>query len=222
MKIEPIWTGQTVVCMAPGPSLTATDAEWCRGKARVIVINDAWRLAPWADVLYSSDRQWFPKHRGVPTFQGMKVALETEPRGWDTAYGIVPLKYTGQYGLERSPDGLIAGSHSGYAAINLAVHFGARRIVLLGYDMQLGAGGKPHFFGAHVGMNNPTEALFSIFRQSLTHLVSPLKELGIDIVNCTRETALTMFPRMSLERVLPADVALACLDSARSGDGLNV
>src|SRR5690349_14752114 len=34
----PRWAGETVVCLATGPSLTAEDVASCRGKARVIAI----------------------------------------------------------------------------------------------------------------------------------------------------------------------------------------
>ena len=57
--VPPIWRGATVVCLGGGPSLTAADAAQCRGRARVIAINDAYRLVPWADLLYFCDYRWW-------------------------------------------------------------------------------------------------------------------------------------------------------------------
>ena len=54
------------------------------------------------------------------------------------------LKKGQKFGLESARDTLAHGNNSGYAAINLAVHLGAARIVLLGYDM--GNDGKVSHF----------------------------------------------------------------------------
>ncbi len=44
-----------MVVLASGPSMTAADAEYVRGKARVMTVNSTWRLAPWADAHYTND-----------------------------------------------------------------------------------------------------------------------------------------------------------------------
>lgn len=198
-SIDRIWDGQTVVCMASGPSLTADDCAFVKGRAHAIAVNDAWKLAPWADVLYSSDRPWWTKHRGVPEFAGLKISMGEPYRQFPD---IRVLKNAGVKGVELKPDGLKNGRTSGYAAINLAVHFGARRIVLLGYNMGW-IGGRSHFFGRHVGLKNEDPAQF------LTHydtIVAPLKALGVDVVNCTPHSRLTVFPMASVREVF-AEVA---------------
>jgi hypothetical protein len=97
--------------------------------------------------------------------------------------------------LERTRTGLRTGSNSGYQAINLAVHLGAARIILLGYDMK-----GTHFFGKHRdGSVPPFQACLRLFPT----LVKPLAALGIPVINATRSTALTTFP------CLPLDLALA-------------
>lgn len=49
----------TIVCVASGESLTRADVNYCRGKARVLAINDNYRIAPWADWLYACDGRWW-------------------------------------------------------------------------------------------------------------------------------------------------------------------
>jgi hypothetical protein len=197
------WPGATVVCLATGPSLTAADVAYCRGKARVIAINDAYRLAPWADVLYAADARWWHWHAGVPGFAGAKWSL-ADPR-WHARADRYPdvqrLRNTGSRGLERHPTGLRSGLNSGYQAINLAVHYGAARIVLLGYDLQT-ADGRSHFFGEHP--KGPPPELH-LFLPRFRSLVAPLADAGVAIVNCTRTTALECFPRTPLETALPAN-----------------
>lgn len=201
VSVPRLWPGATVVCLATGPSLTAEDCAYVRSKARVIAINDAYRLAPWADVLYACDAKWWHWHHGVPSFTGPKWSLDHSAwHNYRVTYpDVQKLLNTGPSGLEHQPTGLRNGRNSGYQAINLAVHYGAARIVLLGYDMQP-SGGKSHFFGEHP---NRQQSPYAMFRQRFESLVGPLKKRGVEVVNCTRRTVLTVFPCARLEDVLP-------------------
>lgn len=206
MKALPQWTGETVVCIATGPSLTAEDVNVCRGRARVIAINDAHRLAPWADVLYSSDRRWWEFYKGVPGFAGLKYSIGSAPgkkNGFHERLGIRVLRNTGYHGLELEPGGLRNGKNSGYAAINLAVQFGATRILLLGYNMGHHQN-KAHFFGSHPQGLNQNVNLYPSFLKAFDTLPAPLLAAGIEVINCSRESALNAFARMPLEQALPA------------------
>ncbi len=205
MMVFPRWSGETVVCIATGPSLTVEDVNACRGRSRVIAINDAHRLAPWADVLYSSDRRWWEFYKGVPGFAGMKYGIGSAPskkNGFPPSLGIRVLRNTGYHGLELAHDGLRNGKNSGYAAINLAVHFGATRILLLGYNMAH-HGNKAHFFGSHPSGLNQNVNLYPSFLKAFDSIVEPLKAAGVEVINCSRESALNAFPRMLLEQSLP-------------------
>lgn len=184
--------------MATGPSLTVQDVEFCRGKAPVIVVNDAHRLAPWADVLYSSDQKWWQVYEGVPVFQGQKFGIQ--PLKPHPKWGVTVLRNGGTNGLSSDPAKLCNGQNSGYAAVNLAVHLGAKRVVLLGYDMGR-LGKKHHFFGDHpprLRSGSP----YHKFILRFTTLVEPLKQAGIDVINCSAHTHLTMFERRPLAEVL--------------------
>ncbi len=193
------WVGETAVCLAGGPSLTQADVDACRGRARVIAVNDAYRLAPWADVLYACDYQWWRWHDGVPSFTGPKYAIDARARKYP---GVHLLQNTGTDGIESSPSGLRTGRNSGYQAINLAIHFGVRRILLLGYDLQR-TGGRSHWFGDHPH-GQPSLGLFI---PAFVALSKTLRDLGVEIINCSRETALTCFPRQPIEVALSTAVA---------------
>jgi len=196
------WPNSTIVCLGGGASLTQDDVDYCRGKAPVIAINDAHRLAPWADVLYSGDKLWYAQYQGVPAFQGLKYTIESaQGRGrahvarWPE---IQVLRHTGQTGLELSPDGLRTGQNSGAQAINLAMHFGARRILLLGYDM-----GGLHWFGSHPKpLSNRSD--YGYFLQMMATMAKPLREQGITVINCSPISAMTCYPKQPLREVLGA------------------
>lgn len=104
------------------------------------------------------------------------------------------------------PSSLCTGRNSGYQAINLAVHLGARRILLLGYDMMRHSG-KSHFFGEHPKGWLPSP--YPDFVKFFDSLRKPLARVGVEIVNCSRTTALKCFPKMSIELALPMPMAVA-------------
>lgn len=210
-RVERLWPGETVVIMATGPSLAAADVEACRGKARAIVVNNAHVLAPWADVLYSSDRYWWPHHKGVPSFTGLKYGIGSSVGKSNPFSGypdIQVLKNTGYTGLELDPRGLRHARNSGYAAVNLAVHFGVSRILLLGYDMGI-RGGQVHFFGKHVGMNNPDDSHFASWRKHFATLVEPLRAAGVSVLNCTPGSSLSCFPMADLRSAMAGTAVAA-------------
>lgn len=193
------WEGQTAVCIATGPSLTQEDVDYVRGKAKVIAISDAILMAPWADVLYSCDAKWWrhpSKHFGLK-WDGLKVGLHSNIE----FEKVNVLQYTTHSGFDERPTHLATGHNSGYQALHLAVHFGAKHIILLGYDMGA-AGGKTHFFGAHpdnLESNSPYKKFCSAFET----LKEPLDNMGVTVVNCTRKSALKCFTKLPLRVALP-------------------
>jgi hypothetical protein len=185
-----LWPGGTVACLATGPSLCQADVEAVRGRVDgVIAVNDAHRLAPWADVLYACDAKWWEWNAGVPGFQGLRYTLQPRAARWATV-----LRKTGEHGLELDPGGVRTGKNSGYQAINVAVHLGARRILLLGYDMR-----GDHFFGSHPDKSRPP---FLLCLPIFDTLVAPLRAHGVEVCNCSRRTALRAFPCLTLEEAL--------------------
>lgn len=87
------------------------------------------------------------------------------------------------------------GNNSGFAAVNLAIQFGATQIKLVGFDMQR-TGGQEHFFGDHPApLHNGSD--FAPFIRAFTN-ASKLMPAGVSIIQCTPETALRCFPMGAL------------------------
>lgn len=201
VPVPALWPGDTFVCIGSGPSLTQSDVDACRGRAPVIAIKDVIRLAPWADVLYGAGDDalgdtWWKRHGPSLTFPGLRYCMDPRARAWASV-----LKMDGERGLTDKRDSLTTGGHSGYQAINLAVHLGATRIVLLGYDLQ-SRGGVQHFFGEHQHGAPGRKLPFDLFQFHFPSMVPALAARGVTVVNASRETALTIFPRVSLEEAL--------------------
>lgn len=213
MRSEPIsrrpdW--RTVVCVASGPSRTAEESAAIRAareadRCRVIAINREWESIPNADVLYAGDWSFWQKYvdRICREFDGCRWTCT------EKAAATFPLCFIdgrGRPGLSRDPSVIHTGSNSGYAAINLAHHFGARRILLVGYDMSLGPKGEHHHFGDHEkGLRQAADP--SKWVGNFTQLAADLAAEGVSVINCSGATALHQFERRDLADAL-ADVAL--------------
>ncbi len=197
------WEGQTAVCLGTGPSLCQEDVTYCQGRAKVIAIKDAVYLAPWADVLYGAgaDRgHWWPTHGPKLTaFTGRRYTLDGRAAAWADV-----LRQGGRLGLSSDPAVLHTGMDSGYSAINLASLHGVSTVLLLGYDMQKADDGRTHYHGQHPWQEQtpwPGD-LFRTLLMAYDTIVAALEALRVRVVNCSRETALTVFPRLTLREVL--------------------
>ena len=188
-----LFPGATIFILGSGPSLTAEDVDRLRPYP-VIAVNDTYQLAPFASVIYSSDEKWWHWHPDAAELPGLKYSVQK------TKYPtVVTLRARRQAPIESDPHFVATGGHSGYSAINIGVHLGGAKLVLLGYDFQPAEDGSHHFFGAHP---DNTHVRYAQWQQKYLELTPQLIPLGVTIVNATRRTALMGIPRVSLDSVL--------------------
>jgi hypothetical protein len=115
-----------------------------------------------------------------------------------TEYGLIHVPGVSQKGLGRSV--IHTGGNGGYQAVNLAYLMGAKRICLLGYDMQM-TDDRAHWFGQHQSTTNPNAAMCKKWGSNFDGLYADLVSEGVEVINCSRETALNV-PRMDLDECL--------------------
>lgn len=210
--IPQLFPGSTVVCVASGPSLVKEDLELVRDACwPMIVTNSTWKAAPYADVLYACDKEWWDHAENRPTaaeFDGLRVTQHEDVamnrRPGEPRIFRAPRK-RGQHVLSFDPSYIGDGENSGFQALNLAVHFGARRIVLLGYDMGLAADGRAHHHPDHTKSRNPEAESFLKWIPHFNASADALIAHNIEVVNCSRASALTCFLRVDLRRVVEKD-----------------
>jgi hypothetical protein len=183
------WQGQTVVCIASGPSLTPEDCEAVKG-LRTIVTNNTYQLCPWADVLFAFDGNWWAHYYedAKRVFQGAMISYCTNPTRWpdvETVHGKEWFKHF---------------HNSGGSAISLAITAGASRVILLGYDCQR-TGGKTHWHGDHPKTLSNARSIGN-WPQQFKNVARFASSKGVPIINCTPTTALTCFPRATLAEAL--------------------
>ena len=192
-KISPDWAGLPVVCIGGGPSLTRDDVDYVQGKAKVIAINNGYQIAPWADLLYACDLKWWKWHNGCPGFSGEKWTMDEQA---SLKFNLNYIEGIPGRGLSDKPDVIHHGSNSGFQALNLAYLLGASKIILLGYDMKISDDNRSHWFGEH------PDKIRSNYQPWLEHFNIVARHGKANIINCSRDTALTCFPQSTIREIL--------------------
>jgi len=199
-SVPRMWEGKTVAILGSGPSMSKAVAERIHAAAiPTIAINTTFRLAPWADMIYAADARWWSVYeRAVQDFPGLKVTCEA-----DAPFHTIPdlrlLKQTGRTGFDPDPTCVRTGGNSGYQSIHVAVHAGARRILLCGFDMR----GEGHWHGLHPDpLRNAGEEIFTRWFEWYATLFEALEPMDVEVLNCTPRSALPFWPVVDLEEAL--------------------
>lgn len=175
------WQGQTVACIASGPSLTVADCEAVKiSGIPTIAVNNSWQRAPFASVIYAGDCAWWKAHIKEIDIPAEKWSCS---RSAVNEFKVLHHSRCGAY-------------NSGLAAIELAIEFGAAKIILLGYDCTTKYG--THWHGDHTMTANPNANKCNMWKKQFTRL----SKSRATIINCSRVTALECFIKKSLEEVL--------------------
>ncbi len=165
--------------LATGQSLSQEQADAVQGRCKVIAVSNAYKFAPWADALVSCDASWWKNNPEALDFPGRKFTTAPD---WQALSE-----------LERVP-GVASGTNSGLLGLMVAVQMGATRILMLGYDLH-----GTHFFGPHPEpLRNPNAARFDVFKKQFERY----KPRGVEIINCTPDSALRAYPMGDLEEQL--------------------
>lgn len=145
----------------------------------VIVTNNTYKIAPFANILYACDGKWWREH-----------------------FNSVDKNFKGELGTHFPIEGVprmksIDFRNSGANAISLAAHLGCESIFMLGYDCSIKLG--YHWHGKHEGKLTNCQSLKDwpdIFKRVSVQFSD------IMIVNLSRYTELTCFERGEVEEWL--------------------
>lgn len=178
----------TIICIASGPSLTASDCALASDSGYpIIAVNSSWRAVPECQHIYAADLSWWEKyHHDVPS----------GTQRWSSS-----ISATIRYGLNYFPHPDNESFNSGQRAIQLAIRQGADRVLLLGYDCSIDA--SSHWHGDHpVVLKNPDKSSVVRWHAEFSRLAATLS--GAEILNCSRHSALECFPLSTIEAALHA------------------
>lgn len=193
--------------MGCGPSLTsdvislARDAVG-RGLARCIAVNDAYLVAPFADVLHFCDTAWFEWHSfGIEKgalglsavdvadkfarFRGQKSSTELSINKIDDDrvhfFRLCGFRDS-NVGLSFDQCKIGFGRSSGFQALNIAVLSGSKTIILLGFDGGPNKDGVTHFHGGHP--RKQTDGSWSVVKKNFARAETSLRDSNVRVFNC--------------------------------------
>lgn len=193
------WPGERCFVICGGESVKTQRELIGQLSCRIIAVKHGVLLRPDADVLFFAGER--PAEIAPPcltAFRGSYVVVrgrghacfpESSKRVWRT---------TTHERWATDPTE-VAGFDAGTSAINLAMHFGATEIVVVGYDMKGGrwfTGEVTHY------LPQPPESDFQRHLAPLPALAQHAAALGIRIVNCSPTSRVTCFERQPLEAFL--------------------
>ncbi len=176
---------ETIICIASGPSLTEHDCELASSSGyAVISVNSSWSAIPKCQHIYAADCCWWEEYG---------AGITSEAARWCGD------EFTARrFGINWLPSAIPGSFNSGQRAIELAIHLKASRVLLLGYDCSIRNG--THWHGNHALLSNPDKFSVARWQDEFSRLRAVAD--GVEIINCSRFTRLTCFPRQSLETAL--------------------
>lgn len=205
-SVPPLFEGRRVFVIATGPSLRSDQVERVRDTGDpVVVVNNGYEYAPWADLLYACDRKWWDAYRhlgklggpGNARFEGIKISLE------ETAYPDVRrIGNGGTFGYDDRTDHVRTGKNSACQAVHVAAHARARIIVLLGCDCAAPAVGPSHCFGEHDWRRNAGPSPYAEFMNGWRALAPELAARGVRVLNASPGSAIDCFTQAGLDEAL--------------------
>lgn len=176
----------------------------------VIGVNMAFKIGNWVDMVFWGDKKWYLTNRAaVASFKGLKVTCHPYfANGRFPNEGIKNvLKDTARSkGISQRPNSVSWNANSGSAAISIAAHMGATKIILVGFDMKLDVGFKQHWHSEYGAMNRkgatPKSLPFNRHLSGFPHIARDALRMGITIINACPDSAIACFPRMSVKDIL--------------------
>lgn len=175
----------------------------------VIGINIAYMIGPWIDMVFFGDNNFFlSRQQALADFPGLKVSCApvTHKHSW---VKYLPREGRKSRGISSNPGMVSWNGNSGSAAISVAAHAGAKRIILLGFDMNLSKDHRQHWHDVYkkgVYLPNDPKRLkklpFSRHLMGFPKIAEDARRMGIEILNASPDSAIQNFTKVKVKDLL--------------------
>lgn len=174
----------------------------------VIGINVAYKIGTWMDMVFFGDSSFYEIHRQeLSHYPKLKVSCAPKVETTFMNDGIKFLKKDSKIqGISTNPRTVAWNKNSGAAAISVAANAGAKRIILLGFDMTLNEGGEQHWHQEYkvkqTKTSLTTKQTFTIHMQGFNAISRDAKQRGIEIINASPNSKIQQFEKVSVKELL--------------------
>jgi hypothetical protein len=185
--------GKRCFVIAGGPSLRGFDFsqiqhEYTLGINKICQVFHPWLLVSWDRVCYN----WYQ----TQLIKSPIVMVDLSNSNFDRVFYV---RSASDFGNPIEINRIYIGTHTGYAAINLALALGFNPIYLLGFDYKSDGNGNYHVtddWGHPTDIDNRLER----FRKEIDQYPEYVKDTKI--INLNSDSELKSFPFMSIDEVL--------------------
>lgn len=168
-----------------------------------IGVNHAFLIGNWIDVFYFSDTAMWDNDKlteQMMDYRGLRItnnAVYTDEMYDQTGLKYVKRSEKKPYGLSKEKDAVCFNNNTGLSAIDLAYHFGAKRIILLGFDMTIGTLNS-HIHGINTRLSRGEDPTRSFKRHMLSvgNIWKDAQDNGIEILNASQISKIPVFPKV--------------------------
>lgn len=167
----------------------------------IIAVNMAYKLGDWVDCMFFGDTGfWRSRKANILQFQGLRVTCASDV--FDDRIKVVHKNLRKKRGITFHPGMVSWNFNSGAAAINLAINFGAKRIILLGFDMYLDEGNNQHWHKVYKSSLNTVHDTMKKHLAGFPVIAEDIEGKGIEIINCSPKSSIACFPKANIWEVL--------------------
>lgn len=187
------YEGSQCFVIAGGPSLRGFDFsklrhEYTIGINKICQVFHPWILLSWDRVCYN----WYQ----TQLIKSPIVMVDPSNSNFDRVFYV---RSAGDFGTPTEINRIYIGTHTGYAAINLALALGFSPIYLLGFDYKPDSSGNYHVTDDW-GHRKDVDETFKRFSAEVDRLPEYVK--GRQIINLNPDSELKSFPIQDIESVL--------------------
>ncbi len=173
----------------------------------VIGINVAFMIGNWIDMCFFGDNGFYLRFKkDLAKFPGLKLTCNSQP-GRDGFVKCLARDTSHPKGISMVPGKVSWNYNSGAASISIAAQAGAKRIMLLGFDMKLSDEKNQHFHdvykrGRVVEDRRLRKLPFNRHLRGFDQIARDAQALGIEIININPESAIEQFRKVNLKEFL--------------------
>ena len=193
----PNWKDECVAIVGSGPSIKLAELKLLKDRIHAIAIKVAVDLCPWAEVCYGCDAPWWISRQGLPKFGGLRMFHGVAANQYKDMHRVL-IDLNKDNILVDEPMRIGNGGNSGFQALNLAVQFGAKDIILVGMDCH--ERGGVHWYGRNTwtNANNPMGSNYNRWMKGFETAKKDLDRLGITVINASEQSEIKTFPKKSI------------------------
>ena len=187
-------SGKNIFILSSGPSLADLDLSLLKNKI-VMGLNRSTQIYPTPYYQCVFDYRLFDLF--PESYRNVRQLFTLQ----DRPFGL-PLKLLGGDGFSQDlEEGIYSGYTISYFALQVVAYMGFKNIFYLGLDLKH-EGPKTHFFGQDQQTLNHEQTEFPRMIKMLNYGAEVLTSTDINVYNCSPESTLECFPKISYEEAL--------------------